>query len=95
MCWKFLIVWSSTISSFVYATSAAYKHVSHENQQHNYLHYIWEGIFLIDFVMSLLFVDYLEPNPEGKAFIQRNYKSIAIHYYQTDFWTDFIPLLPL
>jgi len=53
----------------------------------------WEFVFAIDFILKF-FVDYCERTVTHGHVIQRAYGKIAIHYYQTEFWGDFIPLIP-
>lgn len=99
--WCTLIVMVSTVSAYYYANLVAFKDVNlehfkddHGDDGANVYPVLFEAIFLLDFLMKFL-VDYEVPNPTGKSFLQRDYKKIAVHYYETEFWTDFIPLFPL
>ena len=53
---------------------------------------IFESIFLIDLILSF-FVDYKEESAPDKPV--RDLGKIAINYLKTDFFLDFITLLPL
>ena len=93
LTWGILVIICATISSFEYANVAAFKYYWHERGGTGLWLWGWEILFSIDFFMKF-FVDYPEPNLTGKEIVQRNHKKIAIHYYHTDFWSDFIPLIP-
>ena len=89
-----MVIICATISSFEYANIAAFKYYWDERGGTGPWLWGWEIVFSLDFLMKF-FVDYQEPKVTGDGnIIQRNWKKIAIHYYYTDFWTDFLPLIP-
>ena len=93
LVWRILIIFLSTLSSFEYAMISAYKSEFHNLGGSGPWVWGWEFLFAIDFIMKF-FVDYSERTMVEGHIVQRSHKKIAIHYYQTEFWSDFIPLIP-
>ena len=80
-------------TSFLYARNAGFKHEFSKDRD-NLRHFFWELLFLLDFTMNF-FVDFYKQNPLGGKLIERDISKISVHYYETEFWRDFIPLIPL
>ena len=93
MVWKIIVCLSQIISSFLYGYYAANKH-HYAKTGLGFSEMFWEVIFLVDMFVNF-FVDYLEYNPTGGRYLERNPSKIALHYYKTEFKSDFIALLPI
>ena len=54
------------------------------------VYYVFEVFFILDFLFNF-FLDYRGSSLE----MVKEHKKIAERYFQTEFWWDFIPLVPL
>ena len=90
MYWRTLNTLCCLTSSFFYAFMAAFRGMT-ENPTLYKINMAYESVFLISMGLQFI-VEYVEV---GNPTPVRDLQKIALRYLKTQFWFDFIPIIPL
>lgn len=96
LTFQFIITVTSTYTGFFYANLSAHgrHYTTHSYSGLPFEIHVFELIFLLDFVLKFL-TSYNDVNNANSRCKIYDMKQIAVNYYETTFWQDLIPLIPL